>query len=113
MDERGDFGPARGNRQRIVEHRVGNGGMALLSRHESLASLCQRGGQLFVNLVVRFFLAREILALFHQRQEPATIRGQHFIEIESRVSHRPRILRAPSARSRLTFQVAANTIERR
>ena len=94
LNQLSNFVSALGNRQGIVELWVRDHGVALPARLIALARLRQRGGQLLVELIVRFLLTNEVVALFGECDQAATIGSQNIVELNAGLGHRARILRA-------------------
>ena len=94
---------ARGDRQCIVEYRMGDGYVPLLARCVAFARFRAQGEELFVELIKRFFLAREIVALFRQRNQASAISRQYLLKIDFFGRHVARILRVQLSRIRDTY----------
>ena len=113
LDEGGNFGAARGDRQCIVEYRMGQERMPLLARCIAFARLCQRSVELRVELIKRFFLAREVVTLFCQRNQASAISRQYLLKIDFFGRHVARILRVQLSRIRDTYICAAKQAKKR
>ena len=99
LDECGDFCATLGNWQGVVERRFGDKRVPLLANQEAVLRLCQRRGELLIDLIVRSFLAREVLALFCERDQASAISRQHLQKINLIGRHAARILRVHRAES--------------